>query len=90
MTYVYVLVAILFLEQLGDWYSTRTILNKGGVEQNAIMATVFKLIGVDTALAIKTIVVPILGYVVGIQSIYVLIGLVLLYVWVLYHNWKSL
>lgn len=85
-----ILTAILFIQQLGDWYSTRTILNKGGVEQNPVMAKIFSVLGLDTALILKGLITTGVGYFVGTQFIYALVGLIVLYVWVLYHNWKSL
>lgn len=87
---LYLLLIILFVEQLADWYSTRTILAKGGTEQNPVMAKLFAVLGVDVTLAIKTICTLAAGYYIGEQYIYGLILLILVYVWVLYHNWQSL
>ena len=76
--------------QIADWYTTRTIISCGGYEQNPVMAKVFSLIGVDTALVIKGILVTVIGWIVGQQSIFVLGALVALYAAVIVHNWKSM
>ena len=87
---IYLLTFILFLFQLADWYSTRTILAKGGYEQNPVMAFIFKHLGVDIGLGVKTILVTFLGFVAGNLLFPALVFIVLTYCFVLYHNWKSL
>ena len=87
---VLILALVLAITQLLDWYTTRTILNKGGYEQNPVMAKMFALLGVDAALVVKGILVVALGWFIGQQSIIVLQCLIILYVTVIIHNWKSM
>ena len=87
---IYILTFALFLLQLADWYSTFTVIKTGGYEQNPIMAEFFKRLGINTTLAIKTAMVTYLGLLIGQVNLLVLLGLVLFYVFVIIHNWKSL
>jgi len=87
---LYILTFALFLLQIADWYSTVTVLSKGGYEQNKIMAEFFKSIGINTTLAIKTALVTYLGLLIGQQYLLLLTVLVILYIFVIIHNWKSL
>ena len=90
MNWITELTIALGILQLFDFYTTRTIISCGGYEQNPVMAKVFSLIGVDTALVIKGILVTVIGWIVGQQSIFVLGALVALYAAVIVHNWKSM
>jgi hypothetical protein len=87
---IYILTTIFLLLQLFDWYSTRTILKAGGHEQNPIMAFVFKYVNVDVALAIKSVLLGVLGYYIGLVYPLALVGLIIVYLAVVFHNWKSL
>jgi hypothetical protein len=85
-----------------DWYTTHTILKNGGYEQNPIMAYLFKRVGVDITLGIKVILVTYIGYVLACTSLVftalnleipspiLIIPPIILYLWVIKHNWKSL
>ena len=91
MNLLYLLTIALGVTQLLDWYTTRTILNHpGGYEQNPIMAKLFGTFGVDPSLAIKAVTLTGLGYWIGTQEIRVLAVLVVVYVVVIIHNWKSM
>jgi hypothetical protein len=79
-----------FLLQLADWYSTYIVIKKGGYEQNPIMAEFFKRLGINTTLAIKTAMVTYLGLLIGQLNLLILLGLVIFYIFVIIHNWKSL
>jgi hypothetical protein len=99
---IYILTLTFFILQLLDWYTTRTILKQGGYEQNPIMAYLFKRIGSDLTLGIKVILVTYIGYVLAcislvftalnleIPSPLLIIPPIMLYIWVIKHNWKSL
>jgi len=87
---IYILTLTFFILQLLDWYTTRTILKNGGYEQNPVMAFVFKYVNVDVALAIKSVLLGILGYYIGLEYPILLVGLIIVYIAVVFHNWKSL
>jgi len=87
---IYILSLTFFILQLLDWYTTRTILKQGGYEQNPVMAFVFKYLNVDVALAIKSVLLGILGYFIGLEYPILLVGLIIVYIAVVFHNWKSL
>jgi Domain of unknown function (DUF5658) len=48
--------------QVADWYTTRTILARGGYEANPIIKKLMSWLGVDAALAIKGALLLGLGY----------------------------
>jgi len=87
---IYILTFTFLILQLLDWYTTRTILKNGGYEQNPVMAFVFKYVNVDVALAIKSVLLSILGYYIGLTIPILLIGLIIVYLAVVIHNGKSL
>ena len=87
---IYILTFTFCILQLLDWYTTRTILKQGGYEQNPVMAFVFKYLNVDVALAIKSVLLGILGYYIGLEYPILLVGLIIVYIAVVFHNWKSL
>ena len=87
---IYILTLTFFILQLLDWYSTRTILKNGGYEQNPEMAFVFKYVNVDVALAIKAVLLAVIGYYIGLVLPILLVGLIIIYLAVVFHNWKSL
>jgi hypothetical protein len=87
---IYLLTFIFFILQCLDWYTTRTILKQGGYEQNPVMAFVFKYVNVDVALAIKAVLLGFVGYFIGLALPILLVGLIIIYLAVVFHNWKSL
>jgi len=87
---IYILTLTFFILQLLDWYTTRTILKNGGYEQNPVMAFVFKYVNVDVALAIKSILLGVLGYYIGLEYPLLLVVLIFIYLAVVIHNGKSL
>jgi hypothetical protein len=87
---IYILTLTFFILQLLDWYTTRTILKQGGYEQNPVMALVFKYVNVDVALAIKSVLLGIVSYYIGLELPILLVGLIIIYLAVVFHNWKSL
>jgi len=87
---IYILTLTFFILQLLDWYSTRTILKQGGYEQNPVMAFVFKYVNVDVALAIKAVLLAVIGYYIGLVLPILLVGLIFGYLAVVIHNGKSL
>ena len=84
------LLAALIATQLGDWYSTRTILARGGRELNPLMRRAMELAGTDAALGGKTVLVSLLGWWIGTQLEFLLAGLVVYYVFILIYNWHSM
>ena len=87
---IYILTFTFCILQLLDWYTTRTILKNGGYEQNPVMAFVFKYLNVDVALAIKAVLLGFVGYYIGLEYPILLVGLIIVYIAVVFHNWKSL
>ena len=87
---IYILTLTFFILQLLDWYTTRTILKQGGYEQNPVMAFVFKYVNVDVALAIKAVLLAVIGYYIGLVLPILLVGLIFIYLAVVIHNGKSL
>jgi len=87
---IYILTFTFFILQLLDWYTTRTILKNGGYEQNPVMAFVFKYVNVDVALAIKSVLLGIAGYYIGLTIPILLVVLIIIYLAVIIHNGKSL
>lgn len=80
----------LALLQIMDWYSTRTILNNGGKELNPLARAGIALLGLDEFLLIKTIVVTIAGYEIGVEYLWALAALVVWYAAVMVFNWRSI
>ena len=87
---IYLLTFTFFILQCLDWYTTRTILKNGGYEQNPVMAFVFKYVNVDVALAIKSVLLSIAGYFIGLALPILLVILIFIYLAVVIHNGKSL
>jgi type III secretory pathway component EscU len=87
---IYIFTLTFFILQLLDWYTTRTILKNGGYEQNPEMAFVFKYVNVDVALAIKAVLLAVIGYYIGLVLPILLVGLIIIYLAVVIHNGKSL
>jgi len=89
-TIVIALTVLLGLLQLGDLYTTRTILANGGTEVNRLARKIMNVISVDGYLVLKAIITTIFGYFAGFAALPVLITLVVLYVFVVVHNFKQL
>ena len=87
---IYILTLTFFILQLLDWYTTRTILKNGGREQNPMIAFVFKYVNVDVAMCVKAILVSTVGYFLALTMPIVLVLLIVIYLFVVIHNWKSL
>ena len=87
---IYILTLTFFILQLLDWYTTSTILKQGGREQNPVMAFVFKYVNVDVAMGFKAILVSTVGYFLALTIPIVLVLLIVIYLFVVIHNWKSL
>jgi hypothetical protein len=89
----YILLAIFIALQIGDFYTTYTILKTGkGYEANPILAWIFNKIGSTIGLVI----VKGLCIVVGVYAaqfwngFYILVPAIALYIWVVYNNYKVL
>lgn len=80
----------LALLQVADWYTTRTILAKGGYEQNPVSKWLIDELGVDEFLVCKGVAVTIAGLYIGMESEDLLAAVVVIYVVVVYHNLKSM
>ena len=89
---IYLLTILFGLLQLLDWYTTRTILKNGGREQNPLMNFLFHLNkeNVDIVMFIKALLSTILGYFIGVAMPICLVILIVIYLFVVIHNWKSL
>jgi hypothetical protein len=83
-------VLILFALQLFDWYSTRTVLKRGGIEQNPIAAEGMKILGMDGFLGAKTVFVTCVGFYLSEVAPSLVWGLCAVYLYVALHNAKSL
>ncbi len=94
---IYILTILLLALQLLDWYTTRTILGRGGVELNPVMRRLFMEFDVDAILGIKALVVAAAGAWIGAQQVdyigsglWVLGGLCAIYAAVVMYNMRSL
>jgi hypothetical protein len=87
---IYLLSLTFFILQALDWYTTRTILKNGGYEQNPVMVFVFKYVNIDVAMGIKAILLTLVGYAIGLVYPLLLVILIVIYLFVVIHNWKSL
>jgi len=87
---IYLLSLTFFILQCLDWYTTATILKQGGYEQNPVMSFAFKYLGVNIAMALKTILLSVVGYLIGLEYPLLLVVLILIYIAVVIHNGKSL
>ena len=87
---IYILTLTFFILQLLDWYTTRIILKNGGYEQNPVMAFVFKYVSVDVAMCTKALLLGVVGYFIGSAIPLLLVILIVIYLAVVFHNWKSL
>jgi len=79
-----------FILQCLDWYTTSTILKNGGYEQNPVMVFVFKYVNINVAMGFKSILLTLLGYAIGLVYPLLLVVLIIIYLVVIIHNWKSL
>jgi len=89
MTYLTALTALAAALHLYDWWSTRTILAKGGVELNSVSRHGIDLLGVDGYLGTKFVLATGATYWVGTGSIWLALGLVLFYVGIAVYNSRS-
>ena len=89
---IYILTLTFFILQLLDWYTTRTILKNGGREQNPVMNFLFHLNkeNVDLIMCIKALLSTLIGYFIGSAIPICLVILIVIYLFVVIHNWKSL
>jgi hypothetical protein len=84
------LFALFALLQCIDFYTTYTIIKTGkGHEANPFLAWVFSKIGYPTGLAIVKVIAIIVGFLL-LQYWYALAILDILYVWVVFNNYKVL
>ena len=83
---LYALTALLAITQLGDWFTTRTILKEGGKELNSVMVKLFSIFGIDLTLLAKAVAVTVAGYYAGVGYMPVLVVLTAFYVVVVIHN----
>ena len=87
---IYFLTLILFCQQLADWYSTHTIISKGGYEQNPVAKKMMGIMTMDGFLAAKAALVTAIGFGLANISAFAIIPLIAIYVWIIIHNWKSM
>ena len=84
------LVAALAVTQALDWYSTRKILGKGGIEENPVAKWFMDRMTMDGFLGIKAVVVTGIGYWIVGHYPWLVALLIVFYAGVLAYNWKSL
>ena len=85
-----ILFALFVLLQCGDFFTTYTIIKSGkGHEANPVLAWVFGKIGYVQGLCIIKGIAIVLGFIL-LQYSYALAILDILYVWVVYNNYKVL
>ena len=84
------LVVALGITQALDWYSTRRILGKGGIEQNPVAKWFMDRMTVDGFLGAKAVAVTGIGYWLSGPYTALLVLLIVFYAGVLAYNWKSL
>lgn len=84
------LTIVLAILQALDYYTTTTILGRGGVELNPIMKGLMDKLGVKPTLIVKGIIVTAAGYFLGEQQIAGLIAMVVVYIGIIAFNWKSM
>jgi len=89
-TIIVILTVLLGLLQLGDWYTTRTVLKAGGTEDNKFTAFVLRFINLDVYLAGKAALAFYVGYHIGFISMPFLVFLTTLYGFYMVRNWKQL
>ena len=86
----YTLLTIFIALQCGDFYTTYTIIKTGkGHEANPILATLMAKLDMASVLAFFKIACILIG-VALLQYWYALVALDVLYIWVVYNNYKIL
>jgi hypothetical protein len=76
--------------QIADFITTRIVLDRGGYEQNPVAVFLMKLLTVDGFLTAKAILVTAIGYMVGQESLWLLVAVTAFYMWIIHHNLKSI
>ena len=76
--------------QVADFVTTRIVLDRGGHEQSPVAAFLMEMLTVNGFLVIKSVVVTVIGYYVGQETIFLLIAIVAVYLSVIHHNMKSI
>lgn len=84
------LVAALAVTQALDWFSTRRILAKGGIEENPVAKWFMDRMTTDGFLGIKAVAVTGIGYWIVGPYPWLVALLIVFYAGVLAYNWKSL
>ncbi len=74
--------------QVGDFYTTTTILKNGGRELNPVMRKLFDLLGVELAMVIKGVGAVVMAY--YVLPVEYLVPLVVLYCAVVAFNFRSM
>ena len=88
--YFWLLLLILTFLQVADAVTTRIILDRGGHEQNPVAIVLMELLTVNGFLVAKGLFVVALGYILGLQSLWILGGVTAFYGWIIHHNMKSI
>ena len=87
---VVLLTLTLAVTQILDYRTTTRIIDAGGKELNPVMRKAFEAFGMRTTLAFKGVLGTAIGYWIGTENIYVLGGLVVFYIGVIAHNYRSM
>ena len=89
MNLLYALTAALAVLQALDYYTTTKAINSGkGHEANPIAKKLMDAMGMDTFLIVKGVTVIVLGYYAGVQSIWLLGGIVGFYNVIIINNFR--
>ena len=87
----YILLALLIALQIGDFYTTYTIIKTGkGYEANPFVAKCIDELGLEVGLGFTKVAVIIVGVCVAQfwNGFYVLVPAIALYSWVVFNNYK--
>jgi|APSaa5957512535_1039671.scaffolds.fasta_scaffold02127_7 hypothetical protein len=92
LTFLYILTGLFVLLQIFDVMTTRTILHHGGSEVNPIMREIMDPAGSDwwlVKIILAGIAVGIIWWIVPVEiGVWLLLGIDLIYVWIVHNNWS--
>jgi hypothetical protein len=83
------LLALFALLQVGDWYTTRTVLAQGGRELNPVIRWLMAVLGIDGTLIVKGLFATLMGYVLVGQAWWAIVPVIALYSFIVWRNWRA-
>ena len=92
MTVALILLVVFVLLQMLDFYTTKTILDAGGIERNPVMRWLNARLGVEEALLLAKVLAIAAGGVIYFYAVseFVLLALDVLYVGIIVYNQRSM